>query len=321
MAKNSNLHAAKKAANDEFYTQLVDIENELKHYKDHFKGKVIFCNCDDPEESNFWKYFQLNFEFLGLKKLISTHFDDEKPSYKLELFGDIDGDGRVTKGDIIRTPLKQNGDFRSPECIDILQETDIVVTNPPFSLFREYIAQLIEYNKKFIILGNNNAITYKEIFPLIKDNKLWLGYNSNKTLEFRVPDDYKFSREDDNGKYGKVPAISWFTNLETKKRTEDLLLFRTYNEKDYPKYDNYDAINVDKVKDIPMDYYGVMGVPATFLDSYNPNQFEIINGIGRYACICDGTENPKGTYGTDVNGEHKYFRILVKRKQNNADNT
>ena len=263
MAKNSNLHAAKKAANDEFYTKLSDIENELKHYKDHFKGKVIFCNCDDPEESNFWKYFQLNFEFLGLKKLISTHFDDEKPSYKLELVGDIDGDGRVTKGDIIKTPLKQNGDFRSPECVDILQEADIVVTNPPFSIIREYIAQLVEYNKKFIFIGPQNIITYKEVFPLIKDNKLWLGYTHPK--EFITP-----------GSTQKFGNISWFTNLETKKRTEDLLLFRTYNEKDYPKYDNYDAINVDKVKDIPMDYYGVMGVPITFLDSYNPNQFEII---------------------------------------------
>lgn len=194
----------------------------------------------------------------------------------MELVGDVDGDGKVTKKDIIKTPLKQNGDFRSPECIEILKEADIVVTNPPFSLFREYIAQLIKYDKKFIILGNNNAVINKEIFPLIKDNKLWLGYNSNKTLEFRVPDDYKFSREDDNGKYGKVPAISWFTNLETKKRTEDLLLFRTYNAKDYPKYDNYDAINVDKVKDIPMDYYETMGVPITILDNYNPNQFEIL---------------------------------------------
>lgn len=240
MAKNSNLHAAKKAANDEFYTQLPDIENELKHYKDHFKGKVIFCNCDDPEESNFWKYFQLNFEFLGLKKLISTHFDDEKPSYKLELVGDVDGDGKVTKKDIIKTPLKQNGDFRSPECIDILQEADIVVTNPPFSIIREYIAQLDKYNKKFIFIGPQNIITYKEVFPLIKDNKLWLGYTHPK--EFITP-----------GGTQKFGNICWFTNLETKKRTEDLLLFRKYNEKDYPKYDNYFAWNVDKVKDIPLD--------------------------------------------------------------------
>ncbi len=309
MAKNNNLHAAKKAANDEFYTRIEDIENELRHYKDHFKNKIIFCNCDDPEESNFWKYFELNFEFLELKKLISTHYNATEPSYKLELIGDIDGDGKVTKGDIIKTPLKQNGDFRSPECVEILKEADIVVTNPPFSLFREYIAQLVEYNKKFIILGNNNAITYKEIFPLIKENRLWLGYNSNKTMEFKVPEGYKFSREDENGKYGKVPAISWFTNLETKKRKEDLLLYKKYNAKDYPKYDNYDAINVDKVKDIPMDYYGVLGVPITFLDSYNPNQFEII-------------KFRKGDDDNDlsINGKCPYFRILIKRKQNNANN-
>lgn len=300
MAKNSNLHAAKKAANDEFYTQLPDIENELKHYKDHFKGKVIFCNCDDPEESNFWKYFQLNFDFLGLKKLISTHFDDEKPSYKLELVGDVDGDGKVTKKDIIKTPLKQNGDFRSPECIEILQEADIVVTNPPFSLFIPYVEQLIKYNKKFLIIGNKNAITYKEVFPLIKDNKLWLGYTS--------PGD--FIQPNDATPKSMKGLTRWFTNLETKKRTEDLLLFRTYNEKDYPKYDNYDAINVDKVKDIPMDYYGVMGVPITFLDSYNPNQFEII-------------KFRKGNDDNDlsINGKCPYFRILIKRKQNNADNT
>ena len=302
MAKNSNLHAAKKAANDEFYTQLPDIENELKHYKDHFKGKVIFCNCDDPEESNFWQYFQLNFEFLGLKKLISTHFDDEKPSYKLELFGDIDGDGRVTKGDIVKTPLKQNGDFRSPECIEILQEADIVVTNPPFSIIREYIAQLDKYNKKFIFIGPQNIITYKEVFPLIKDNKLWLGYTHPK--EFITP-----------GGTQKFGNISWFTNIETKKRTEDLLLFRTYNEKDYPKYDNYDAINVDKVKNIPMDYYDTMGVPITFLDSYNPNQFEIIGAMTTTKVEGDNYGYPY------INGNKKYARILIKRKQNNADNT
>lgn len=301
MAKNNNLHAAKKAANDEFYTRIEDIENELRHYKDHFKNKIIFCNCDDPEESSFWKYFELNFEFLGLKKLISTHYNATEPSYKLELIGDIDGDGKVTKGDIIKTPLKQNGDFRSPECVEILKEADIVVTNPPFSIIRDYIAQLDEYNKKFIFIGPQNIITYKEVFPLIKDNKLWLGYTHPK--EFITP----------NGTQ-KFGNISWFTNLETKKRKEDLLLYKKYNAKDYPKYDNYNAINVDKVKDIPMDYYGVMGVPITFLDSYNPNQFEIVGAMTTTKVEGDNYGYPY------INGEKKYARILIKRKQNNADN-
>lgn len=332
MAKNNNLHAAKKAANDEFYTRIEDIENELRHYKDHFKNKIIFCNCDDPEESNFWKYFELNFEFLELKKLISTHYNATEPSYKLELIGDIDGDGKVTKGDIIKTPLKQNGDFRSPECVEILKEADIVVTNPPFSLFREYIAQLVEYNKKFIILGNPNAITYKEIFPLIKDNKLWVGYKSMGTdMLFKVPDDYakeliKTKKEGSGYKIvdeqilGRASAI-WFTNLSHKKRTEDLLLFRTYNTKNYPKYDNYNAINVDKVKDIPMDYYGVMGVPITFLDSYNPEQFEIIDiNPHFYSLVNQGLPKPKQLSLKNVGKKDPYARILIKRKQNNADN-
>ena len=314
---NKNLHLAKTNKNDEFFTRREDIENELQHYA--IKG-IVYCNCDDYRVSEFVNYFKDNFKRLGIKKLIATNFDNGKGTFKYE----YDGIEKIT-------PLKQNGDFRSPECIEILQEADIVVTNPPFSLFREYIAQLIEYNKKFIILGNNNAVINKEIFPLIKNNKLWLGYNSNKTLEFRVPDDYKFSREDDNGKYGKVPAISWFTNLETKKRTEDLLLFRTYNAKDYPKYDNYDAINVDKVKDIPMDYYGVIGVPITFLDSYNPEQFEIIwqaSGNTRASAPknileilgYNKNEYDRGGCGV-INNQRIYSRILIKRKQNNADNT
>lgn len=302
MAKNNNLHAAKKAANDEFYTRIEDIENELRHYKDHFKNKIIFCNCDDPEESNFWKYFELNFEFLGLKKLISTHYNATEPSYKLELIGDIDGNGKVTKGDIIKTPLKQNGDFRSPECVEILKEADIIVTNPPFSIIRDYIAQLDKYNKKFVFIGPQNIITYKEVFPLIKDNKLWLGYTHPK--EFVKPD----------GNFQKFGNISWFTNLETKKRKEDLLLYKKYNAKDYPKYDNYDAINVNKVKDIPMDYYGVMGVPITFLDSYNPNQFEIVGAMTTTKVEGDNYGYPY------INGDRKYARILIKRKQNNADN-
>ena len=242
VAQNKNLHAAKRNKNDEFYTQLTDIERELCHYKEHLEGKVIFCNCDDPEESAFWKYFSSNFDVLGLKKLISTHFETDKPSYKLELIKDVNGDGKINGLDIIKTTLKMNGDFRSPECIEILKEADVVVTNPPFSLFREYVAQLIEYNKKFLIIGSMNAITYKEMFTLIKNNKLWLGCNSVK--EFKLP-------TGDTQKFGN---ITWYTNLSHKKRNEKLILYKLYNPEEYPKYDNYDAIEVSKVKDIPMDY-------------------------------------------------------------------
>lgn len=312
MSKNGNLTAAKKAKNDEFYTQLTDIEKELVHYKDQFRDKVIYCNCDDNEESMFWKYFELCFEHLGLKKLIATHYDEEKPTYKIELTKDVNGDGKVTNEDIVKTPLKCNGDFRSDECIEILKEADIVVTNPPFSLFREYVAQLIKFNKKFLILGNNNAITYKEIFPLIKENKMWLGYSANKTMEFRLPDNYeKWNRIDENGvKYGNVPAISWFTNLDVKKRHEELILFREYSPEKYPKYDNYDAIECSKVCDIPVDYFGVMGVPITFLDQYCPEQFEIM-GSNRGV-----DQDPSGIYGrsTYLDGKETFKRLFIKRK-------
>lgn len=259
MARNSNLSKAKSAKNDEFYTQMSDIEKELRHYKEHFKNKIVFCNCDDPEWSNFWRYFELNFDHLGLKKLISTHFDREKPSYKLELYRDNDGSVKTLK-----TPLKQNGDFRSEECVEMLKECDVVVTNPPFSLFREYVGLLMEYGKKFVILGNMNAITYKEIFPLIKDNKIWIGYN-NGSHNFYVPDDYEDKKYyiDENGrKYVKMGNICWYTNLDIKKRHEPLILYREYHghEDEYPHYDNYDAINVDKTKDIPMDYVESWGV-------------------------------------------------------------
>ena len=259
------MHAAKKNQNDEFYTQLADIESEVMRYKDQFKGKVVFCICDDPAQSNFWKFFELNFDNFGLKKLMSTHFDENQQSYKLEIIGDLDGDGKVTSKDIVKTPLKQNGDFRSDECVELLKEADIVCTNPPFSLFREYIEQLVEHKKKFLVIGNNNAVTYKEIFKLIKDKKLWLGFTSNKTMEFRVPQGYKFSRQDGSNLYGNVPAISWFTNLVIKKKPDSPILVKKYNPKDYPQYDNYAAINVNKVKDIPYDYQGVMGVPITIL--------------------------------------------------------
>jgi hypothetical protein len=224
-SSNKNLRNANRAKNDEFYTQLSDIERELGNYKDFLKDKVVFCNCDDPEESNFWNYFALNFEYLGLKKLISTHFEKEKPSYKLEIVKDINKDNKINKLDTIKTPLKQNGDFRSPECIEILKEADVVVTNPPFSLFREYMTQLFEYNKKFVIIGNQNAIGYKEIFKLIKDNKLWLGYGFSGGAAHFINKHYEDYATAGNHKEGmiRVSGIVWFTNIETKKRHEDLI--------------------------------------------------------------------------------------------------
>ena len=270
MAKNSNLSKAKTAKNDEFYTQLTDIEKELSHYRAHFKDKIILCNCDDPTWSEFWRYFHLNFEFFGLKKLISTHYSATERTYKLEYTGG--NDTNIEDG--IKTNLLQNGDFRSDECIELLKQADIVVTNPPFSLFREYVAQLIDYDKKFICIGSQNAITYKEFFPLLKNNQVWLGHTSPK--EFLQPDD----------SIKKFGNISWFTNLDIIKRHEKLILWQRYYDDNgdksadadtrYPKYDNYDAINVDKVADIPVDYDGVMGVPITFLDKFCPEQFEIL---------------------------------------------
>ena len=258
--KNANLHKAKDAKNDEFYTQLTDVAKELMHYKAHFKDKIVLCNCDDPTWSAFWKYFHLNFAELGLKKLISTHYDREEATYKMEYTGGDDNDIEVG----VKTPLEGNGDFRNKECLDLLDECDIVVTNPPFSLFREYVAMLMEHEKKFLIIGNKNAITYKEFFPLLKDNKVWIGGTNVK--EFLQPD----------GSIKKFGNIGWFTNLDVAKRHEKLILWKKYTPEEYPKYDNYDAINVDKVSEIPCNYDGVMGVPITFLDSYNPEQFEIL---------------------------------------------
>lgn len=312
---NNNLHKANINKNDEFYTSLTDIEKELRHYKEHFKNKIVFLNCDDPEESNFWKYFALNFKYLGLKKLIATHFQEKKPSYKLE----------KNNGDTIKTKLKQNGDFRSPECIDILKEADIVVTNPPFSLFREYVAQLIEYKKIFLIIGNQNALTNKDIFELIKKNKIWLGIDNGGTKWFNVPKHYDITTESrkkiENGKkFFSMGTIVWLTNLDNKKRHEKIILYKKYNPKDYPAYKNYDAINIDKVKDIPSDYKGVMGVPLTFLDKYNPEQFEI---IGQTHSGDKSTEvealrkDPKHRHRGIVEGEdkEKYVRILIKTKE------
>lgn len=277
---NETLHRANQAKEDEFYTQIKDVEKELMHYKEQFKDKIVFCNCDDPVFSNFWRYFQLNFYYLGLKKLIATHYEEDKQSYKLEIIGAVDKNEQFRIPDYVQTPLQQNGDFRSPECIEILKEADIVVTNPPFSLFREYVAQLIEYDKKFLIIGNQNAITYKEIFPLLKENKMWTGYHCGD-MEFKVPDHYpprksRFRIDENGQKWRSMGNICWYTNLDTTKRHENLILYKSYNPTEYPKYDNYDAINVNKVDEIPCDYDGVMGVPVTFLDKYNPDQFEIM---------------------------------------------
>lgn len=320
MSGNKYLHQANKAKKDEFYTQMTDIEKELKYYKAHFKDKAVFCNCDDPEYSNFWEYFRLNFDHLGLKKLIATHYSEKGSSYKLELVRTIDDNGDVSV-EKIKTPLNENGDFRSQECIDILKEVDLVVTNPPFSLFREYVAQLVEYQKQFIIIGNQNAITYKEVFSLIKNNKLWLGQNGNKTLEFKVPDSYPLSgtkcRVDENGnKYVSVSGIQWFTNLDYAKRHEDLILYKTYNKEDYPMYDNYEAINVKFVNDIPKDYEGVMGVPITFLSKYNPEQFEILGLSASAGYNKDivgipflGTKDARPL----IDGKNTYARIFIRR--------
>ncbi len=282
-SSNNNLHNASKAKKDEFYTQLIDIEKELKHYKDQFRDKVVFCNCDDPKESDFVKYFSRNFEHLGLKKLIATHFKEanlftKELPYKLEYTGDKNG-SRMPDPDEFMTEMIGTGDFRSDECIELLKEADIVVTNPPFSLFREYVAQLAEYNKKFLIIGNTNAMTYKEIFTLFKEDKIRTGYtNFNVGMFFIVPDDWElFHHIDENGKkIARVSTSCWFTNLDVEKHKENVTLYKKYNPEEYPHYDNYDAINVDKYTDIPCDYDGAIGVPITFLDKYNPEQFEII---------------------------------------------
>lgn len=314
---NKGFINAAKAKKDEFYTQLTDIEKEMCHYKNEFKDKVIFLNCDDPDYSNFWKYFHLNFYALEIKKLISTHYEIEKQSYKLEIIAsDIEKNGQLTIPQYVKTDLKQNGDFRSPECIEILKEADLIITNPPFSLFREYIAQLFEYNKKFIIIGNQNALTYKEIFPLVRDNKMWYGISIHSHgRDFRVPDDYPLKayeyRTDDKGnKYINIKGVRWFTNIDYKERHEDLILYKEYSEDEYKKYDDYDAIEVSKTAEIPLNYYGKMGVPISFMDKYNPDQFEIL-GLDRYV-----EDNPHYGRRFKINGKETYARIIIRRKQN-----
>lgn len=323
MAGNSNLHSAKNAKKDEFYTQLVDIENELKHYKQHFKDKVVYCNCDDPRVSNFFHYFTHQFEVLGLKRLIATCYknqnidlfsqnDSEQAAY-LIYDGDKNGNHIPDKDEIQVKYLKGDGDFRSQECIELLKQADIVVTNPPFSLFREYVAQLIEYDKKFLIIGSQNAVTYKEIFALIKNNQMWLGYKSGD-MKFKVPYYYEPREtrywEDENGqKWRSLGNICWFTNLDHSKRHEELILYKQYSPEEYPHYDNYNAIEVSKVVEIPQDWDGVMGVPITFLDKYNPEQFEILGmDDHRY-------EYPKWRgRGPDLNGKSVYRRIIIRNK-------
>ena len=337
---NRNLNAAKRAKKDEFYTQLPDIERELRHYGPHFRGKTVLCNCDDPYESNFFKYFALNFNQLGLRRLLCTSysgspvrgtqlllpFDGEgaaplRPAYMVGIRAvpDMNGDGAVDLTDVRlllqnhRNVLRQlqTGDFRSAECIDLLRQADVVVTNPPFSLFREYVGQLMDYGKKFLIVGHQNAITYKEIFPLIKDNKVWLGYG------FKGAAGHFFSPYEDTATAGdhregmiRVSGVTWFTNLEIPKRNEELDLICRYNPDDYPKYDNYDAIEVSKTTDIPFDYNGVMGVPITFLEKYCPSQFEIL-GSNRGV-----DQDPNGIYGRGayLNGKEVFKRLFIQRK-------
>ena len=346
--KNSNLHQAKKAKNDEFYTQLEDINAELRHYREHFRGKTVLCNCDDPRISNFFRYFAYNFEHLGLRRLITTCYKNQdadlfstntsEQAIWLEYFGDKNGDHIPSPDEIGIHHFKGDGDFRSAECIELLKQADIVVTNPPFSLFREYVSQLIEYDKKFIIIGNGNAVTYKEIFPLIKSNKLWLGASKGigGKFSFIAPKEYegRYVSEVNGVRLAQVNSACWFTNLDHHKRHEELILYKTYTPDDYPKYDNYDAINVDKTSDIPCDYDGVMGVPITFLDKYNPTQFEIVEfrkgkdgkdliystlqGGGTavlqntYSKMSIGglMNNPKDTM---VNGKSKYARITIRK--------
>lgn len=344
MADNKGLHKASKAKKDEFYTQLVDIENELRHYKSFFKDKVVLCNCDDPRVSNFFRYFTLNFEFLGLKKVISTCYKSNNPdlfsentseqAIWIEYTGDKNGNSVPDVEEMEIHSFKGDGDFRSKECIELLKQADVVVTNPPFSLFREFVAQLIEYDKKFIIIGHQNALSYKEIFPLIQNNQMWLGYG------FKGGAGHFISQYEDTAKAGdhkegmiRVSGVVWFTNVDIEKLHEPLVLYKSYSPDSYPKYENFNAINVDKTTDIPFDYDGIMGVPITFIDKYCPEQFEIVGlGIANLGLSC-GVQpykpehkkyrkevQKRGVVDGDlymmINGEVTvpYARILIKRK-------
>ena len=342
-----DLAQAKDAKKDEFYTQLSDIEKELVHYREYFRDKVVFCNCDDPYESNFFKYFALNFNALGLKKLIATCYDGspiaqqelplfpeaetepKRKAYKVEIseVPDMDGNGTADLTDVqlllkssdnnVKAELKGNGSFDSPESIELLKEADIVVTNPPFSLFKEFLALLGKYNKQFIIIGNTNALSYRETFKMFQEDKIRTGYtNFNVGMYFQVPDSWeKFHHIENGKKMARVSTSCWFTNLPVSKHNEELILIKHYTPEDYPKFDNYDAINVDTYTEIPCDYEGAMGVPVTFLDKYNPAQFEILDAIGRYSMLTGPTPETQGKYLTMLNGKPKYARVIIRKKQ------
>ena len=344
-----DLAQAKDAKKDEFYTQLDDIAKELKYYKPYFRDKVVFCNCDDPYESNFFKYFSLNFNQLGLKKLIATcyngspisgeelpllfeledNIEPKKIAYKVEIneVQDYNGDGRVDLADVryliqndknVLSVLKGNGSFDSSECLELLKESDIVVTNPPFSLFREYLSLLDKYDKRFLIIGNTNALTYKETFKMFQEDKIRTGYtNFNVGMFFQVPDSWEKYHHIENGKkMARVSTSCWFTNLPVSKHNEDLILYKHYTPEEYPKYDNYDAINVNAFNDIPCDYDGVMGVPITFMDKYNPDQFEIIDINPHFFTIIEqGLPKPKQLTLHNVGQKDPYARILIRRKR------
>ncbi len=329
MAGNSNLHMSRAGRQDEFYTQLSTINDELRHYRQYFRGKVIFCNADDPAvgedgqdhfgdglggyTSNFFQYFRLNFTQLGIKKLITTHYVPEGRSYKFEIVSTDNGD-QISLPDYIKTPLEGNGDFRSPECLALLDECDIVVTNPPFSLMGEYLPVLINSGKQFLVLGNMNHAIISEIFRFFIDNKVWLGYNSGH-FWFRVPDYYEekatdFKIDEQGHKLRRMGNICWFTNMDIEKRHQPLELHLPYTPEQYPKYDQYDAINVAKTAEIPCDYFGVMGVPITFLDKHSPEQFEIL-GVDRYIA-----DNPHYGHRFTIHGKETYARILIRRVNN-----
>lgn len=321
--ENSGLHTARRNKKDEFYTQISDIENELRHYRQQLEGKVVYCNCDDPYVSAFFEYFTKNFAFFGLKKLITTCYK----SQRMDLFSRNDDDQAIkleyeggapnnlpAPDDIGVTVLNGDGDFRSQECIDILMEADVVVTNPPFSLFSEYVAQLAKYDKKFVIVGHQNAIIYKDVFPLIKENRMWLGYGFKRNMAHFITPHYEDTASDADHQEGKVrvSGVVWFTNLDHKKRHEEMILVQRYhgNEAEYPTYDNYDAIEVSRTQNIPMDFSGTMGVPITFLTKYNPDQFELIGcnrGVG---------QDPNGIYGRGsyLNGKETFKRLFIRNR-------
>ena len=331
MGDNDSLHKARTHKYDEFYTQLTDIEKELRHYTAHFRGKTVYCNCDDPRVSNFFRFFAYNFERLGLRKLItSCYMNDQLEMFSrhdtdkaiwLEYTGNLKG-GRVPDPeDIGIHAFEGNGDFRNPESIELLKQADIVVTNPPFSLFREYVAQLVKYDKKFLIVGNQNAVTYKDVFPLIKENRIWLGLTpKGQDMMFDVPETYAeelvaTGREGsayrlvDGIVKGRLGSVAWFTNLDHQQRHEALILYRRYSPEAYPHYDNYDAINVDRVAEIPMDWHGAMGLPITYLDKHSPEQFQI---VGMDGDLIDGYRGGMSSRFY-IRGKRLYARLVIRR--------